>query len=80
MKKERTPRKEHKMVISTINSPTKFLEQHFNLILKDYLTISKHCIKKNWEIQNIITKKTFPDDCIMISLDVVAMFPNIPLE
>ena len=69
-----------RLVISTVNSPTKFLEQNFNLILKDSLTFSKHCIKNSWEIQNIIIKKIVPDDGIMVSLDVVAMFPNIPLE
>ena len=56
-----------RLVISTINSPTKFLEQNFNLILKDSLTFSKNCIKNSWEIQNIIIKKTVPDDCIMVS-------------
>lgn len=69
-----------RLVISTINSPTKFLEKNFNLILKDSLPLSKYNIKNSWEFQKIITTKKVPDDYVMISLDVVAMFPNIPLE
>ena len=69
------------LVISTINTPrTRFLEQNFNMILKNSLSKSNYNVTNNWEFQNIIVTKTTPDGHVTISLDVVAMFPNIPLE
>lgn len=68
-----------RIVISTINTPTKFLEQNFNLILRDSISISEQSVKNSWEFKKIIIQKTVPDDYVMISLDVVAMFPNISL-
>ena len=67
-----------RLVISTINTPTRFLEQNFNMILKNSLSKSNYTVKNSWEFPKIIVTKTIPDGHIMISLDVVAMFPNIP--
>ena len=69
-----------RLVISTINTPTRFLEQNFNIILKNSLPKSNCTVKNNWGFQKIIVTKTVPDGHVMISLGVVAMFPNIPLE
>ena len=67
-----------RLVISTINIPTRFLEQNFNMILKNSLPKSNYTVKNSWEFQKITN--TIPDCHVMISLDLVAMFPNIPLE
>ena len=67
------------LVVSTIDTPTRFLEEYFNMILKNSLTKSNYTVKNSWEFNNIIVTKTVPDGPVMISLDVVAMFPNIPL-
>ena len=64
----------------TINTPARFLEQNFNMILKNSLPKSNYTVKNSWEFQKIIVTKTIPDGHVMISLDVFAMFPNIPLE
>ena len=69
-----------RLVTSTINTTTRFLEQNFNMILKNSLPKSNYTVKNSWEFQKIIVTKTIPDGHVMISLDVVAMFPNIPLE
>ena len=50
------------------------------MILKNSLPKSNCIVKNSWEFQKIIVTKTIPDGHVMISLDVVAMFPNIPLE
>ena len=69
-----------RLVVSTINTPTKFLDQNFNMILKNSLPKSNYTVKNGWEFQMIIVTKTIPNVHVMISLHVVAMFPNIPLE
>ena len=69
-----------RLVVSTINTPTRFLEQSFNMILKNSLSKSNYTVKNSWESQKIIVTKTIPDGHVMISVDVLAIFPNIPLE
>ena len=69
-----------KQVVSTINTPTRFLKQNFNMILKNSLSKSNYTVNNIWEFQKVIVTKIIPDGLVMISLDVVAMFPNIPLE
>ena len=69
-----------RLVISTINTSTRFLEQNFNMTLKNSLSKSNYTLKNNWGFQKIIVTKTIPDSHVMISSDVVAMFLNIPLE
>ena len=67
-----------RLVISTINTPTRLLEQNFNMILKNSLPKSNCTVNSSWEFQKIIITKTISDGHVMISLDV-AMFPNISL-
>ena len=69
-----------RLVVSTINTPTRLLEQNLNIILENSLSMSNYTVKNSWEFQKIIITKTIPDDHVMISLDVVAIFPNIPFE
>ena len=66
--------------VSTINTPTRFLEQNFYTIVKNSLSKSNYTVKNSWEFQKIIVTKTIPDGHVMISLDVVAIFPDIPLD
>ena len=49
------------------------------MILKDSLSKSTHTVKNSWEFQNNIFTKSIPDGRVMVSLDVVSMFPNISL-
>ena len=69
-----------RLVISTTNTPTRFLKQKFNMILKNSLPKSNYTVENIWEFQKIIAAKTILDGHVMISLDNVAMFPNITLE
>ena len=69
-----------RLFISTINTPTRFLEQNSKIILKNSLTKSNYIVKNSWKFQNNIVKKTIPDDDLIVSLDVVPVFQNIPLE
>ena len=50
------------------------------MILKNSLSKSNYTVKNSWKFRKIIVTKTIPDGHVMISLDVVAMFPNIPLD
>ena len=69
-------------VTSTINTPTRFIGQNCNtcMILTNLLSKSNCTVKNNWEFQKILVTKTIPDGNVMISSDVVAMFPNISFE
>ena len=69
-----------RLVVSTINTPTRFLKENFNMILNNSLSNSNYTVKNSWEFQKIIVTKTIPDGHVMISLDIVAMFPNIPMD
>ena len=70
-----------RLVVSTINTPTKFLEKNFNMILENSLSKYNYTVKNSWEFQKIIVTKTIPNGHVMISLDVAAaMFPNILLD
>ena len=69
-----------RLFVSTINTTTRFLEENFNLILENSLSKSNYTDKNSWELQKIIVTKTIPNGHVMISLDVVAMFPNTPLD
>ena len=59
---------------------SEFLEENFNIILKNSLSKSNYTVKNSWEFQKIIVTKAIPNGHVMISLDVVAMFLNIPLD
>ena len=50
------------------------------MIFKNSLSKSDYNVKNSWKFQKIIATKTIPDGHVMISLDVVAMFSNIPLD
>ena len=49
------------------------------MILKKSLSKSDYTVKNSWQFEKIIVTKTIPDGHVIISLDVVAMFPNISL-
>ena len=42
--------------------------------------MSNYTVKNTWEFQHNIVKKIIPDGHVMVSLDVVAMFPNISIK
>ena len=50
------------------------------MILKNSLSKSNYTVKNSWEFQKIIVTKTIPEGHVIISSDVVAMFPNIPMD
>ena len=62
-----------RLVVSTINTPTGFLEENFNMILNNSLSKSNYTVKNSWEFQKIIITKTIPDGHVMISLDVAML-------
>ena len=66
-----------RLVISNINTPTRFLEQYFNIILKNLLSKSNYTVKNIWDFQKITVTKTIPDGHVMISLDFFVMVNSI---
>ena len=50
-----------RLVVSTINTPTRFLEENFNMIFKNSLSKSNYTVKNSWEFEKIIVPKTIPD-------------------
>ena len=69
-----------RLVISIINTPTRFLEPNFNMILKESLSKSNYTVKNSWKFRKNTFAKTIPDGHVIVSLDVAAMFPDMPLE
>lgn len=66
-------------VISTIGSPTYKLSKFMAHILsKAYNSDNSYYIKDSFEFTNFIQNKSIPNNYVIISLDVVSLFNNIP--
>lgn len=66
-------------VVSFINSPAYFLAGWLNNVLKNVLTLDfKYSIKNSMELVNRLREASCPTNFILVSFDVVNLFPSIP--
>ena len=69
-----------RLVVSNVDSPkcklSKILEQ---ILTKSIIKPDSH-IKNTWQFKESIQNLKIPPDHIMVSFDVVSMFPSIPLD
>ncbi|XP_033222538.1 uncharacterized protein LOC117176408 [Belonocnema kinseyi] len=66
-------------VISTVNKPTRKLEEFILSILKKSIDAPRFSIKNSLEFISKIPDFQVPSDSVFVSFDVVAMYPNIPM-
>ncbi|XP_025266911.1 uncharacterized protein LOC112638816 [Camponotus floridanus] len=69
-----------RIIVSSIGSPVYNVAQYIHDILKISILEPKSHIKDGWTFANYLKGKIIRDDEIMISLDVTALFTNIPKD
>lgn len=68
-------------IISSIDSPTSKISQLVASILtKAYNSENEYYIKDSFRFAELTNNKKLPDNYILVSLDVVSLFSNIPLD
>lgn len=67
-------------IVSCINSPTYSLSKFLSEIIYNTIDQSKYNIRNSYEFKEFIIGQTLPQNYILISLDVVSLFTNIPLD
>lgn len=66
-------------IVSCINSPTYNLSKFLSDIIYRSIDHSKYNITNSFEFKEFIIQQHLPTDYILVSLDVVSLFTNIPL-
>ncbi|GAB1861615.1 hypothetical protein CAJAP_02694 [Camponotus japonicus] len=69
-----------RIIVSSIGSPLYNVAQYIHDILKISIVEPKSHVKDGWTFSNNLKDKFIMDDEIMISLDVTALFTNIPKD
>ena len=67
-------------MVSSINSPTIYLAKFLNNILTKVLPKPLSSIKNSQNLIDILSNVAFPENHIMLSLDVTSLFTNVPTE
>jgi len=69
-----------RIIVSSLGSPLYNVAQYIHDILQISILEPKSHIKDGWTFANNLKDKFINDDDLMISLDVAALFTNIPKE
>lgn len=69
-----------KIIITNINSPSYHLSNYIHEILIGVTENSPYNVKNSYELKEKLNSTCITDNEIMASLDVVAMYENIPWE
>lgn len=69
-----------RLIVSTIGSPTYNLSKYLSKILKPISRKTDTFVKNSLDLKNNIDKIIIPSSHSLVSLDVVSMFDNIPLD
>ena len=66
--------------IILINTPTYYMSKIFAKILKFSLPVPNSQVKNSFMFKDVISKTKIATDHIMISLDVMSLFTNVPFD
>ena len=69
-----------RIIISDINSPTSILSKYLKTIITQSLPTPTSNIKNSWVFKQKIEKCNIPLNYVLLSLDVISLFTNIPNE
>ena len=67
-------------IVDSKDSVTKGVDKHLSKIFKPYAEENEYRIKNSQEFVELIKNKNIEDDEIMVSYDVVALYPSIPQD
>ena len=67
-------------IVDSKDSVTKGVDKHLSKIFKHYAEENPYRIKNSEEFVELIKNRKIEDDEIMVSYDVVALYPSIPQD
>ncbi|XP_046737556.1 uncharacterized protein LOC124406248 [Diprion similis] len=67
-------------IVSNINAPTYKLSKFCGSILYNIIRNSQYHVKDTWSFVNSIKGKIVPTDHVLISLDIISLFTNVPTK
>lgn len=67
-------------IVSNINAPTYHLSKFLAQIINKSINHKKYNVQNSYVFKDYIVEQTIPKDHILISLDVVSLFTNIPIS
>jgi len=68
-----------RIIVSSINTTFYFFAKFLNKIISDNITHTEYQVK-NFELCVALSSKTIPESHSLVSLDVVSLFTNVPLD
>jgi len=66
--------------VSSINSTLYSFANYLQKILYKSFSLYNSHVKNSFELYNILQEKKIPENHVLISLDIISLFINIPLE
>ena len=67
-------------VVSQVDDPTYNICKELTRILKPISESGKSFIKNTYALKEMIKNVNLDEDCLMASLDIVGLYPSIPLK
>lgn len=67
-------------IVSCIQSPLENVSKFLKSILQNIINRNNYYIKDSWHFRDKMKNKTIPEDHVLVSLDVVSLYTNIPTE
>ena len=70
-----------RLIVSNINSPTNQLSAYINLLLKPIVDSCTQILKNSTQFINEIENiDSVPENSILVTVDIVSLYPSIPIE
>ena len=67
-------------IVSCIQSPFYNISKYLTDVLKNIINKTETYTKDSWTFKTFISNMAIPDNYILISLDVVSLYTNTPIE
>lgn len=69
-----------RIIISSINSPLYFPSLYLRKIIHESIPEAPSYIKNSFHLVDKLNGFNFDSDCVLISLDVISLFTNVPTD
>jgi hypothetical protein len=69
-----------RVIVSSVNSPLYSIAKYIHKVLNNSLPLARSFIKSSFDLYDRLVNKKIDDNNILISLDVVSLFTNVPVE
>jgi len=69
-----------RIIVSSINTTLYPIAKYLNKIISDSIPHSEYQVKNSFDLCIALSSKTIPESHSLVSLDVVSLFTNVPLD